>query len=140
MNSLNPMFRYLFSATVVAFSLAFATSVRAADLNGDVTDTFTVPAGTSAARVQEVIVQALTHRQWTVQSKSDGQVVGHLRNGSKEATATFTYTAEKIDLLCTGWNINKSTGEHKSPMKPDRWVKYLREDITKYLAAPAKAP
>lgn len=143
MNSLPTLFRGLFCAMAVALSLTFSTQLRAAETSGspsEVTDTFTLPAHISAARTQEVIVRALTHRQWTVKSTADGQVVGYLRNGNKEATATFTYTSEKIDLICTGWKINKSTGEHIKPAKPERWVKYLREDITKYLGEPVKAP
>lgn len=142
MNSTTSLFRSLFCAMVVALSLTFSAQLRAESPGspGEVTDTFTLPAQISAARTQEVIVRALTHRQWTVKSKAEGQVVGYLRNGSKEATATFTYTPEKIDLVCTGWKISKSTGEHLKPNKPERWVKYLREDITKYLGEPAKAP
>ena len=139
MNSSIPLFRGLFCALAAALALTFSTQLRA-EAPGEITDTFTLPAQISAARTQEVIVRALTHRQWTVKSKADGQVVGYLRNGSKEATATFTYTAEKIDLLCTGWKINKTTGEQIKPEKPERWAKYLREDIVKYLGEPAKAP
>jgi hypothetical protein len=91
-------------------------------------------------RVQEVAVQTLIGREWAVDSKSTGEVVGYLKHRSNEALVTLKYDATKVDIYWVGYEINKKTGERKKPEQPTGWLNNIKKDLAKRLTqAPAVA-
>lgn len=95
--------------------------------------TVMVPEGLSGKEVQTAILRTLIEREWGVQKKSPGEVVGYLKHRSNEATVTLTYDDMKVDIHCVGWAINKRTGERRRPEQPMGWLKNIQTDLTKNL-------
>jgi hypothetical protein len=123
----------LLIAIFSAFVLAAAPQAQAAEEElGTAAWTLPVPSGVSQKEVREAIVAALLGRQWAVQSQTDDKVVGYLKHRGNEAQVTFIYTANKVDVFCLGWQINKA-GQRQKPEQPKGWLNNLKADLTKGL-------
>ena len=110
----------------VADGLAFGTM--------DDMGTVGIPAGVDAHMVRDAIVRALEGRKWTVQSQSDTTVVGYLKHRGYEAKLTFVYDAVHVRILSDSYKID-SSGHREERGIPDRWVRNLKNDIPRFLAA-----
>ncbi|MEY2881136.1 MAG: hypothetical protein RLZZ15_3516 [Verrucomicrobiota bacterium] len=125
----------------VAFVISLLGGLRAvaADADrGEAAGSVAIPPGVSKDDVQKAIVATLGGREWTVQDKTEGRVVGYLKHRSNEATVTLVYDDTKIELYCVGYAINKSTGARQKPEQPKGWLSNLRNDLTKRLSPVAK--
>ena len=118
-------------ATAFILVLAAAAPAHAEENIGKLTGSLPVPAGLSKGDVKDAIVMSLSSREWGIKAKTDERVVGYLKHRSNEATVTLIYDATKIDIYCTGWAIDKKTGERKKPEIPEGWLKYIKGDIVK---------
>jgi hypothetical protein len=106
-------------------------AAETAESKGELFGSVPVPAGLSKTAVQDAIVAVLLGRQWGVQSKDDGVVVGYLKHRSNEATVTLTYDTSKVDIYCVGYEIDKKTGVRKKPEQPKGWLKNIQGDLVK---------
>jgi len=100
----------------------------------------TMPRGASARQVQQAIVTSLTKRSWIVKSVDDSTVVGYLKHRGYEATLTFRYDENHIEIISDSYEID-SDGKRLERKNPTRWIDYLKQDIPHYLAVemqPAK--
>lgn len=123
----------LLAALVLPLALVTPAQAGFEDIKetGDLIATVPVPAGFTAAEVQEAIVATLLGRQWGVKSKEDGRVIGYLKHRSNEAKVTLVYDASKVELYCIGWEIDKKTGIREKPEQPKGWLKNIQGDLTK---------
>jgi hypothetical protein len=131
---------YRLRCALLAAAFAFlGSTVFAADSElGQAAGSVPIPTGVSRAATQAAIEQTLLGRQWDVTSKTDGQVVGHIKHRSNEATLTLIYSDTKVDLFCVGWQIDKKTGTREKPEQPTGWLKYIRSDLAKKLSRAAE--
>lgn len=121
---------------VMAFVLGFGATVTASaadtsDTKGTLFSSVVVPAKVSQSEVQEAIVATLLGREWTIQSKKDGEVVGYLKHRSNEATVTLAYDTSRVQIYCVGYQINKKTGAREKPEQPTGWLKNIQSDLGK---------
>jgi len=136
MNTPRPLSRRHFALAVFALGLAALIglpSASAADNPGQLYATVVTQPGLTASQVKDVVVRSLVARRWSVQSQADDKVVGYLKHRSNEATLTLVYDAQKVEIYCSGWKIDKSTGTRISPELPERWLKNMRNDLTRRL-------
>jgi hypothetical protein len=90
--------------------------------------------GVNAPMVRDAIVKALNGRGWDVQTQTDTTVVGYLKHRGYEARLTFVYDAVHIRILSDSYKID-SAGKIEERGIPGRWVKNLKNDIPRFLAA-----
>lgn len=132
MKSIHSPLRCAFLAAVFTVCFLRVGAAESSEL-GQSAGSLAVAAGVSKSEVRDAIVAALTARGWELVSKTDDRVVGHLTHRSNEATLTMIYDESKVDFFCVGWQINKKTGAHEKPEQPKSWIKYIKEDIPKFL-------
>jgi hypothetical protein len=123
---------------VMTFVLGFGATVTAsaadeADSKGTLFGSVVVPAKVSQSELHEAIIATLLGREWTIQSKKDGEVVGYLKHRSNEATVTLAYDTSRVQIFCVGYQINKKTGAREKPEQPTGWLKNIQSDLSKNL-------
>ncbi|HVS51597.1 MAG TPA: hypothetical protein VHD62_04520 [Opitutaceae bacterium] len=124
-------FRVLF---VAAFALAAAFPVFAVDNElGESVGTVALPANVTPTEVKDAIVKAFTGREWGIKSQGSARVVGYLKHRSNEAQLTLVFDAQKVELFCLGWQIDKKTGAREKPELPKGWIGNIKSDLTKIL-------
>jgi len=96
-----------------------------------------MPKGVTAKQVKVAIVAALTNRKWLVKSADDSTVVGYLKHRGTEATLTFRYDENEIEIISDSYEID-SDGKRLERKNPIRWIDYLKQDILHYLTVEVK--
>ncbi len=131
MGSLRPIMHYLAWVMVISIALYTSPSVSAVDIDdfGQPAGTITIPKEITHVEIQDAIISALVHRQWNIKSRNENQIVGYIKQRKNEATVTFIYTSNKIDMYCVGWRINPDTGQRVKPEQPAMWLNFLRNEI-----------
>jgi hypothetical protein len=99
--------------------------------------TLRVPNKMQPAGVQDMIASVLVAREWEVTEKTNGHVVGHIKQHHSEAILTLVYDADLIQMYCEGWKIDKKSGSHLKPELPDSWIENIRDDLTERMAQPS---
>lgn len=93
---------------------------------------FTIPlpeGKVSQKQVHAAVLKAAIGREWSVKVDLANKVVIHLLHRSNEATVTFLISEKNIEAYCLGYAVDKQ-GNHKKPEQPERWLNYLKKDIT----------
>lgn len=101
--------------------------------------TIIVPVGVTAGVVQRAITQAAMERGWTVKEKAPGRVVLFLEQGGWRSLLTFTSDEKEIKISSQSGQPDRS-GVVTKPAVPERWVNYLKQDISKILASKPSSP
>lgn len=114
-----------------------AASARAADVlppepPGVLAATVAIPEGVPADAVQQAIVRAGAGRAWTIREKGDGRVVLFLEHGGWRSTLTLDYDAREVKVFSNSAKLDRK-GRPKKYAVPERWVDYLKLDLTKHL-------
>jgi hypothetical protein len=94
--------------------------------------TVAIPEGVPADAVQEAIVRADAGRAWTIKEKGDGRVVLFLAHGGWRSTLTLEYDAREVKVFSNSAKLDRK-GRPKKYAVPERWVNYLKLDLTKHL-------
>ena len=128
--------RALLCLTVLLAGCCLTSPAQAEEELGTPVGTLTVPEGLSDDEVTEVIAYSLAARSWTLKSKKDNRVIGHITHRGREAIITFVLKDGMIKIYCEGYRISKS-GERLKPSLPDGWIANLKKDIPKRLGMKA---
>ncbi len=96
-----------------------------------------MPKGVTAKQVKVAIVAALTNRKWLVKSADDSTVVGYLKHRGYDATLTFRYDENEIEIISDSFRID-SDGKRLERRNPTVWINNLKNDIPHYLTVEMK--
>jgi hypothetical protein len=91
-----------------------------------------VPPDTAVSTVRDAIALALGKRGWTVVSTDHGSIVAHLRHRGIDSTLNFHYDERRIDIFSESFKVDDN-GRPLTRLVPDRWIKFLEDDIRGYL-------
>lgn len=134
-NTFSTLFRCGLTASALFLGFLASPSSRAADTDDKGThySTVPVPAGYTKADVRDIAVATLIGREWTIQSKADDSVVGHIQHRGQEAIVTLLFDDKAVQIYCQGWKIDKTTLAREKPELPTRWLRYIEADLIKSL-------
>ncbi len=98
---------------------------------GPLAFTIPVPEGrVSLKQVHAAVLQGALGRQWGVKQDTEAKVIIYLLHRKNEATVTFLISEKSVEAYCVGYAVDES-GNREKPQQPERWLKNLRQDITK---------
>jgi hypothetical protein len=100
---------------------------------GPVVGTIPVPAGLTTEGVRTIVANCFAGREWTVRESVGSRVVGYLMHRGTEVQMTVICDPQQIVMYSNGWKLDRS-GRPIIPDQPERWINYLRSDISKRLA------
>jgi hypothetical protein len=128
MNARSPLQRLVLSALLILIPLH-------AKANDKILIEYVAPS-LDKAYVMGVVRQALTDRQWTIAGESEASVIGKLSHNHYDATITIylavgalRYREQVVMTIISDHGIAKTSAEI-----PERWVRFLRSDISRALA------
>ncbi|MBI1358814.1 MAG: hypothetical protein GC155_00855 [Alphaproteobacteria bacterium] len=89
-----------------------------------------LPVATTAAKVEQAVLQSLSNRGWTILNRAPGKVDAQYARRDFSATITVTWTASAFSVMykdSTGLSYDE--GKHKIHTNYNRWVENLRTDV-----------
>jgi hypothetical protein len=124
-------FRHLLSiAGFVALSLV--PSLRAADVAGDLVLTVDVPGGLGGAAVHDAVKAAAVGREYTIKEDKPDRITFSQMHHGQNVTFTAVFDAKTVKLYSDTYELDGS-GARTKEAPPEKWVKFLHEDLTENL-------
>jgi hypothetical protein len=123
------LFRMLCLCSLALF-IAGGVSVRAADTEalGTPAGSIAAPANLTGEEVQQALIKAADGRGWTLVARDNEKVVVRLEKSDWSARITFLYNSKEVQFFSNSLRKGK-------PKLPEGWIKYLRDDATRIMAA-----
>lgn len=114
----------------LALFLATSVSVRAADTQalGTPAGSIAVPANLTGEEVQQALIKAADGRGWTLVARDEEKVVVRLEKNDWSSRMTLLYNTREVQYFSNSLRKGK-------PKLPVGWIKYLKEDATRIMAA-----
>jgi hypothetical protein len=110
-------------------ALFFISSLRAANVAGDLVFTMDIPHGLSAAAVSTAVRNAALARDYTIKDAGPDHLVFNQVHHGYDANFTAVFDPKVVKLYSDSYKINGS-GVRTEKVVPKKWVQNLKMDIT----------